>query len=368
MNIFRILSSNDGSINEPNVSSFLAYLLNPSEDHGISSFLLQELLNSFLKISKNYFEKIQYNGRITDLSNYSGFSINILPELLVNYDNANKKKRRDIDIVLEIIDNKKNEIIYAICIENKISDYSINKNDSQLEDELKGLINFYSENKLNPEIYVIYLTPSPSKISQLTFKKLDYEKKSHIYWDNDNDNNSLFNMLSKIFTGENQGLIDPINGQSSYLIKSFMSFIKTNFKSYVEERQEKLEKRNYGKPVIDHLNDFAQTLDINTIYKIEFLKQEFSKYVSKNSGIELHITTRNAHISLSIVNEKNRGHYGVKKPDDDRKNIFYYTDETKKNVKRFQAGESMNVNIYFHNGKEIDCVNPSKMNRTDFTN
>jgi len=29
MNIFRILSSNDGSINEPNVSSFLAYLLNP---------------------------------------------------------------------------------------------------------------------------------------------------------------------------------------------------------------------------------------------------------------------------------------------------------------------------------------------------
>lgn len=42
MNIFRILSSNDGSINEPNVSSFLAYLLDPSEDHGISNLFLLE--------------------------------------------------------------------------------------------------------------------------------------------------------------------------------------------------------------------------------------------------------------------------------------------------------------------------------------
>jgi len=38
MNIFRILSSNDGSINEPNVSSFLAYLLDPNEDHGFQVF------------------------------------------------------------------------------------------------------------------------------------------------------------------------------------------------------------------------------------------------------------------------------------------------------------------------------------------
>lgn len=45
MKIFRILSSNGGSINEPNVSSFLAYLLDPGEDHGISSLLFQELLN-----------------------------------------------------------------------------------------------------------------------------------------------------------------------------------------------------------------------------------------------------------------------------------------------------------------------------------
>src|SRR5690606_16384816 len=130
MNIFRILSSNDGSINEPNVSSFLAYLLDPNEDHGISSLLLQEVLNDIIEINRDFLSKIQYNNRITDLSKYSGYSINIIHELSVNLEKKGKNKRRDIDIIIEIIDNKTNEIIYSICLENKITDTSIIKDDS----------------------------------------------------------------------------------------------------------------------------------------------------------------------------------------------------------------------------------------------
>jgi hypothetical protein len=221
MNIFRILSSNDGSINEPNVSSFLAYLLDPNEDHGISSLLLQELLSDITKINPDFLNKIKFNDRITDLSKYSGYSINIIPELSVNLEKKGKKKRRDIDIIIEIIDDNKSEIIYSICLENKITDASIVKGDSQLEDELKGLENYYSESDCNPEIYVIYLTPYPSNTSNNSFEKLDYDKKYHLYWDN--DHNSVFNKLIKIFNNERDGLIDPINNQSSYLIKSFLS-------------------------------------------------------------------------------------------------------------------------------------------------
>ena len=95
MNIFRILSSNDGSINEPNVSSFLAYLLDPNEDHGLSSLLLQEILNDIIEIDNKFLTKIQFNNRITDLSKYSGYSINIIPELSVNLEKkGNKKKKR----------------------------------------------------------------------------------------------------------------------------------------------------------------------------------------------------------------------------------------------------------------------------------
>jgi hypothetical protein len=349
MNIFRILSSNDGSINEPNVSSFLAYLLDPNEDHGISSLLLQELLSDITKINPDFLNKIKFNDRITDLSKYSGYSINIIPELSVNLEKKGKKKRRDIDIIIEIIDDNKSEIIYSICLENKITDASIVKGDSQLEDELKGLENYYSESDCNPEIYVIYLTPYPSNTSNNSFEKLDYDKKYHLYWDN--DHNSVFNKLIKIFNNERDGLIDPINNQSSYLIKSFLSFIKTNFKSYIEERKEKLEKKNYGKPVIDLLNDFSKTLILSKDYTIEHIKTEFSKYVLHTTGIELHKATRNAHISLAIVNEKNRGHYNVKTANDERKNIFRYSENSRKKVRLFDQNTDTEINI-FYKGKE----------------
>lgn len=354
MNIFRILSSNDGSINEPNVSSFLAYLLDPNEDHGLSALLLQEILNDIIEIDNNFLEKIQFSNRVTDLSKYSGYSITIIPELSVNLEKKGKKKRRDIDIIIEITDNKTNTLLYAICLENKITDASINKNDSQLEDELIGLRNYYSESEQNPEIYIIYLTPTPSNISSFSFEKLNYNKKYHLFWDN--DEKSIFNKLNTIFNREKDGLIDPINNQSSYLIKSFLSFIKTNFKSYIEERKEKLEKKSYGKPVIDLLNDFTKTLQLNQEYDIDFIRSKFSEYVFTISGIELHKTTRNAHIILSTVNERNRGHYNLKRPDDERKNIFFYVDDSKKSLQLFNLKEHLETRIYFKGEDEIEFV------------
>lgn len=358
MNIFRILSSNDGSINEPNVSSFLAYLLDPNEDHGISSLLLQELLNDIAEINKDFLAKIQYNNRIADLSKYSEYSINIIPELSVNLEKKGKRKRRDIDIIIEIIDDKTSEIIYSICLENKITDSSIIKNDSQLEDELKGLENYYSESNLKPEIYIIYLTPVPSNASSNSFEKLNYDKKYHLFWDK--HENSVFNKLINIFKNEQDGLIDPINNQSSYLIKSFLSFIKTNFKSYVEERKEKLERKSYGKPVIDLLKDFSETLKEDEEYTIDFIRNKFSEYVLNLSGIELHKTTRNIHITLSIVNEKNRGHYNVKSANDERKNIFRYSVSSRKKIKLFNPEIDTEIEIYYKGEDGIESLKPIK--------
>ncbi|NOU60576.1 PD-(D/E)XK nuclease family protein [Marinifilum caeruleilacunae] len=354
MNIFRILSSNDGSINEPNVSSFLAYLLNPNEDHGISGLLLQELLNEFLFVDNDFLQKIKFDNRITDLSKYSGYSVNIVPEMTVNLNGEGKKKRRDIDILIEIIEDRTKEILYAICLENKITDASISKKDSQLEDELSGLQNYYQESDLNPEIYVVYLTPYPSEISSYSFDKLEYTKKCHLYWDK--HEHSIFNKLIKIFKDEENGLVDPINNQSSYLIKSFLSFIKTNFKSYVEERKEIQEKKSYGKPVIDLLNDFVDTLEYDKDYPVASIKNKFSAYVLEVSGLELNNGTRNAHITLATVNDRNRAHYGVKKFDDERKNIFYYTDESRKNLRRFHPQQHENVEIYYKNGDETEVI------------
>ncbi len=354
MNIFRILSSNDGSINEPNVSSFLAYLLDPGEDHGISSLLLQEILNDITESNKNFLTKIQHLNRIRDLSKYSGYTINIIPELSVNLEKQGKRRRRDIDIIIEIYDIKSSEMLYSICLENKITDSSIIRDDLQLEEELQGIQNYYLESKFSPEIYFVYLTPTPSKISNDSYEKLNYDKKYHLYWDN--HENSVFNKLLKIFNDEKEGLIDPINNQSSYLIKSFLSFIKTHFKSYIEEKREKLEKKNYGKPVIDLLKDFSATLSPNTEYEIDVVKNMFSEYVLKETGIELIHSTRNVHISLSIVNEKNRGHYNVKRPDNERKNIFYYSDDSRKKLILFNPDIHTKIEIFYKGEDGIESV------------
>lgn len=350
MNIFRILSSFDGSINEPNVSSFLAYLLDPSEDHGLSGLLLQELLGEFLKQDKTVFSKMTYLNRITDLSRLSRFSINIIPEFPVYLNRENSKKKRDIDILIEISETSSDKPLYSICIENKITDGSIIKNDSQLEEELEGLKNYYTETSSNPEIYLIYLTPYPSEKSAESFSKLSYDKKIHMFWNNDIDEeNSIFYKLNTIFKDESMGVIDPINDQSMYLIKSFQSFIRTGFKSYIEEKKERQEKNSYGKPVIDYLGEYADTLSADNTYSIEDIREGLASYVKKMSGIELHKATRNAHILLSTVNDKNRAHYGVKDPADKRKNLFYYPDtaQNKKDLKKFVPSVNRDVHIYF---------------------
>lgn len=363
MNIFRILSSYDGSINEPNVSSFLAYLLDPSEDHGLSGLLLQNMLEEFIMQDKAFLSKITYNNHITDLSRLSRFNIIISPEFAVYLNRENTKKKRDIDILIEIIETGSDKPLYSICIENKITDSSIIKNDSQLEEELEGIKNYYAENASDPEIYLIYLTPYPSIKSNESYHKLEYDRKIHLFWDN--ADNSIFSKLNSIFKDESSGKIDPINDQAMYLIKSFQSFIRTGFKSYVEEKKERQEKNSYGKPVIEYLGEYAGLLSKDKIYNIDEIREGLACYVKEKSGIELHKATRNAHILLSTVNDRNRGHYGIKDPADNRKNIFYYTnpDYSKKEVKLFDPPANPDILIFFKNvdTDEIDYKSASEV-------
>lgn len=365
MNIFKILSSYDGSINEPNVSSFLAYLLDPNEDHGISSLLLQSLLEDFIRLNPEFLKDIQINSKIANLSKYSNFNIDIKPEKQVFYDKDDLKKRRDIDIVIEISDNEK--ILYSICIENKITDSSIKKSDSQLKEELEGLEKHYDQeaNKSKPQIYLIYLTPKLSDISKKTFDDLEYDKKLHVYWDNDSF--SIFEKLSKILNDDSLGLIDPLNYQVVYLIKSFLSFIRTNFKSYEEEKEKNRERKNYGKPVLDHLNDFAKILKNNKDYEISYIQKEFAKYVKKESGgVELNNGTNKIHTLLSIVNENNRKHYHVNSPNDDKKNIFYYSDpDNKLYVRKFDKNSPGNIDIFFRNNGQDYKIKVSELSLYD---
>ena len=332
MNIFKILSSYDGSIKEPNISSFLAYLLDLNEDHGLSDLLLKSIILDFQNQNPIFFNKIK-------TSNLNQFDITINPEYSVFLNN----KRRDIDIVIEIYNENKEEPLYSICIENKITDNSIQKNDTQLKEELEGLKKEYQENGWKTEIYFIFLTLEDSKKSYEEFDSFDYDKKLHLYW---KGKTSIQEKILNILDLERVGEIDPISEDFKFLIKSFLSFIKTDFKSSLEEKNDRQERKNYGKTVMEFFRDFAETMEPDKDYKVSEVKKSISDKIKSESGISVNPRTINCHIYATIVNEKNRLHYNVTKKNCDYKNLFYYPEENRKDVVRKFIQNLKDVRVY----------------------
>lgn len=333
MNIFKILSSYDGSIKEPNISSFLAYLLDLNEDHGLSDLLLKSILGDFKRINERFFEKI----KVSDLTQYD---IKINPEYSVFLGN----KRRDIDIVIEFYGENKLEPIYTLCIENKITDASIQKNDNQLEDELEGLKKEYLENNWSTEIYFCFLTLEDSKKSKDEFDCFKYDKKLLLHWKGEQ---SIQKKILDILEQERVGEIDPISEDSKFLVKSFLAFIKTNFKSSYEEKSERNEKMNYGKPTRDHFIDFIQGFEFDKDYEKNFIKKEFTKYIKDKCNKDINQSQLSCLMYEITVNERNRIHYNVTADNYESKNILYYPDVDNKKILRRYKKDINNVEIIF---------------------
>ena len=332
MNIFKILSSYDGSIKEPNISSLLAYLLDFNEDHGLSDLLLKSILLNFKEVNQNFFNKI----KLADLTQYD---VKINPEYSVFLGN----KRRDIDIVIEFYDENKTEPVYSLCIENKITDNSIQKNDNQLKEELEGLQKEYHENEWKTEIYFCFLTLEESNKSEQEFKTFNYEKKIHLLWKGEK---SIQRKVLQILDQERIGEIDPISEDSKFLIKSFLAFIKTDFKSALEEKSDREERKNYGKPTREHFIDFIQTYEFNKDYEKSEIRKSFTKYIKDKCNEDINQSQLSCLLYEITVNEKNRIHYNVKEDNCESKNILYYPDMANKNIVRRYSKDLKNIEVF----------------------
>ncbi len=95
MNIFKILSSGDGSIKEPNVSAFLGYLLDPNKEHGLKDYLLKIVLKKLNE--NNTITSLMVNENIVNLTNDSDFKVEVELEkkVIINSDNYNVPKCQD---------------------------------------------------------------------------------------------------------------------------------------------------------------------------------------------------------------------------------------------------------------------------------
>lgn len=326
MNIFKILSSYDGTLKEPNISAFLSYLIDPNEDHGLGNWFVIELMKNssdfkLLSETTDAFRSKLENGNYT---------VNIKPEFTVE---SNNNKRRDIDILIEIFSSNSEKPSYAICLENKIYETSI-ADKNQLIDEMIGLQNLYNSDGIsNTKIGLIYLIPKLTNKAKESFEKVSGNKKC-IFWKEDENSISFF--IKKILQLEADGRIDPVYDTMKYTLRSFLSFIENDFKSTYEYKSNYVEKQNYGKPVIEYITDIYNSLDDDQDYEVKEIKEKLSKLIYSKTKRNLDLTTRNCQMYQVIVNDMNRTNYAVKNPEDMKYNLFYYPNtDNRKVIKKF---------------------------------
>ena len=332
MNIFKILSSGDGSIKEPSISAFLGYLLDPKQEHGLKDGLLKALIDPLvLEGEINELIISRQDLDVFNLTNESAFTANIELEKKVT---TKYSESRFIDIVVKIND-KNNNIIFIVCIENKIRDKSVTA--GQLDDQLDGIKNANPEAKIG----YIYLTPDSEKCKEeyKAFKESNEDiPAKHVFWKGHNE--SIYELLVDMLSQESKGSIEPIFEYSKYTIKSFLNFINTNFRSYVEERKRINKKQKYKKVIWEYVKDVYDGMEYNQPITVENLKNKIASVVYQENGFEIIRGTLNAQVYTNTVNENNRVHYNVTRVNHHKYDLFYYVDESKKIVQKYSKEKS----------------------------
>ncbi|MBB6692684.1 PD-(D/E)XK nuclease family protein [Cohnella xylanilytica] len=364
MNIFKILASNDGSINEPNVSSFLAYLLDPNENHGLNSFLAPILL-----ANRESFKELLIQERVRDLSKNSPFEVNVQAEITVELElEGGRTKTRDIDILIEIY-NGSDAVVprYAFCIENKIKDGAIAKGGRQLFEEISGLANYYAgandgfSAAAMPAMAFVFITPRKSPRAVEEFGELNRELAArswdipsfHLTWGPEPSGEAgsvpIAAMLNKTLLEEAAGNIEPIYEYTKHTLKSFLAFIKSDFQSYKEEKTAVTERKDYGKPVSQYYREVCEQLEYDRDYRTAEIRSRVEKLVYETSGKEIRKNTLADQLTVCIVNNRNRRHYGVGDPLRDEINLLYYPSENdRKTVRRIDLNRPpVGIPIYW---------------------
>ena len=141
MNLFDVLSAGKRDLNEENVSSFFAWILDPKQTHGCGSLFLSRLLNV---IDQN--NGSEWEAKLDSLS------VDVMVEEEVITANSS---RRYVDIVLLISPSSEHDeqaissinghsLVFAI--ENKIRDGACKE--YQLSEQLEGLRSSYKDSDI----------------------------------------------------------------------------------------------------------------------------------------------------------------------------------------------------------------------------
>ena len=228
MNIFKALSEGNGKISETNITSFLSYLLDSSNElNNVFFMLFIKLIDKHLKSRKIVeilnLRNINLRDQIFDFTN--NYTVISEPEYVI-FNKAGKKQIPDI--LLKIIEkNNENDILY-ILIENKINKSSLTI--GQIEKQLEF---FKQSSDFNKEIPVISLLITPN--DNIFKKMINFEFTGKtlntvwLHWTNYETNNSIESTLKALIKAELSAEIEPIDPNTLFIIKSFIDYLATEF-------------------------------------------------------------------------------------------------------------------------------------------
>lgn len=206
MNIFQVLSQGKSRLHEPSMSAMLGYLLDSNKDHGLGDAFIRRFLE--------YID----NPILNSVLSYDFINAQVALEEPYELDG----KRKDIDIQITILNNKKKEE-HRIIIENKIKIGAANP--KQLNEYYQAIL---EDDKKLKNLHIIFLTPD-SKAPKLTeeYENLEIkDKNSHtkqwIYWNKNKGNEGLVSIIREILSLEIQGAINPINEYMRHTLKAFI--------------------------------------------------------------------------------------------------------------------------------------------------
>lgn len=269
MNIFKALTSgsNYSRIKEESFSSFLAYLLNPSEDHGLSDIFLMRFLGKLDLVNK--YKELQ--------------SVDVKTEQVTS-----KGKRIDLKLLFsDPIDETKPD--FEIIIENKVKDTTALEND----------LEHYVLDSETEDSYLILLTPPSWKERGLEkFYELNSENKKHIKWGaTDESIITISGIITEILKDESLGNLSPLPNDIIHYLKSLKDFI-LNYMSLDQEAkrtidlgnsiQEKTIKLNGKSYLISRYeNNTVKVLDIETNDEVT-AKPIFREIIREHVPVKLH--------------------------------------------------------------------------------
>lgn len=223
MNIFKALSQGDGSINETNVTSFLSFVCNESNDFSAAFLVLfLEEINAQLNENLFNFEGETYRQKIEFFKNKYSYSAQPEYRLQVN------KRIQDVDILIIISDKNSESDCYYLLIENKIKKSSYKKEQCRLQYELfKGIEDFQKE----IPVISILISPNDQKFEEMinAIKMVNHQS-VWLKWET-TDEKSLIELFKTLIQLENKGEISPIENNTQYILKSFIDYISTELSS-----------------------------------------------------------------------------------------------------------------------------------------